>query len=223
MEGNIPFGSGLSDADLVNVPPEEEAQPEQAPLNDYQQKIDPWNMQLLEQDLSEIGHQQEIARKKRDFDIVVVASLIDRIPNLAGLSRTCEILGVGTFVIPDIKIIDDPNFQNVSMTSEKWLDIIEVKPSALDEYLEKMRMSGYRIMAIEQSSQSKSLVDFVFPERCVLLLGNEKEGVPAELLHIVDDCLEIPQFGMIRSMNVHVCGSLVIWEARKQRIKSSSN
>lgn len=30
-----------------------------------------------------------------------------------------------------------------------------------------------------------------FPRECVLLLGNEQNGVPAPLLHFVDVCVEV--------------------------------
>ena len=71
-------------------------------------------------------------------------------------------------------------------------------------------------MAVEQTAQSVSLDRFTFPLKCVLLLGKEKEGVPVELLDLVDTCVEIPQHGLIRSLNVHVTGALVVWEYVKQ-------
>jgi len=55
----------------------------------------------------------------------------------------------------------------------------------------------------------------------VLLLGREKEGVPVELLQLVDHCIEIPQFGIIRSLNVHVTGAIAIWEYTKQMLFSA--
>jgi tRNA guanosine-2'-O-methyltransferase len=53
-----------------------------------------------------------------------------------------------------------------------------------------------------------------------LLLGDEKEGIPFELLQILDQCIEIPQFGIIRSLNVHVSGAITLWEYTKQQIKN---
>lgn len=50
----------------------------------------------------------------------------------------------------------------------------------------------------------------------VLLLGKEKEGIPVQFLHTVDQCIEIPQFGIIRSLNVHVSGAIAIWEFTRQ-------
>ena len=185
---------------------------------DYQQKVDPWDMSLLDQDLPELHRRREIERRRREFDVIVVASLIDRLPNLAGLSRTCEVFGATALTIPSRAILDDPNFKNISMTSECWLDLIEVAPNRLSAFLEEKRAAGYRIIAVEQSAQSHSLLHYHFPPQCCLVLGSEREGVPAEILHQVDDCVEIPQFGMIRSLNVHVTGSLILWEARRQRL-----
>lgn len=241
--GNIPFGEDsipgqtdsaegvLAVAQLVEQQQkEQERQQEKKPqtakdeiYKDYQQKIDPWEMNLVDQDLYEIRRRREVERKKENFDVVVVASLIDRVPNLAGLSRTCEIFGATCLTVPQISVVDDPNFRNISMTSEKWLDIIEVKADDLEHFLSKKRIEGYRVVAIEQSSHSHSLLYYEFPRQCCLVLGNEKEGVPAEILHLVDDCIEIPQFGMIQSLNVHVSGSLVLWEARKQERLSNAN
>lgn len=50
----------------------------------------------------------------------------------------------------------------------------------------------------------------------VLLFRNEREGIRADLLSLVDATVEIPQAGVIRSLNVHVSGALCISEyARK--------
>ena len=44
----------------------------------------------------------------------------------------------------------------------------------------------------------------------------EKEGIPAEYLRVVDVCVEIPQLGVIRSLNVHVSGAIMCWEYARQ-------
>lgn len=49
--------------------------------------------------------------------------------------------------------------------------------------------------------------DFRWPRRTVLVLGREKEGIPAALLGMLRSTVEIPQLGRIRSLNVHVSGT----------------
>jgi tRNA(Leu) C34 or U34 (ribose-2'-O)-methylase TrmL len=39
---------------------------------------------------------------------------------------------------------------------------------------------------------------FSFPRRTVLLLGREKEGIPADLLALMHHTVEIPQLGVVR-------------------------
>lgn len=47
----------------------------------------------------------------------------------AGLCRTCEIFGVSELVIDNAKILDDALFQSLSVTSEKWITVTEVRIS----------------------------------------------------------------------------------------------
>jgi len=46
----------------------------------------------------------------------------------------------------------------------------------------------------------------------VIVLGNEKEGIPQNVINLIDYCVIIPQFGEIRSLNVHVSAALMLWE-----------
>lgn len=53
---------------------------------------------------------------------------------------------------------------------------------------------------------------------CFFFPRNEHEGIPANLIHHLDVCVEIPQQGIIRSLNVHVSGALLIWEYTRQQV-----
>ncbi len=86
------------------------------------------------------------------------------------------------------------------------------------DYLTYQKANGFKIVGIEQTANSKMLNQFEFPQRCVLLLGKEKEGIPQEYYSVLDYCVEIPQFGIIRSLNVHVSGALCLWEYAKQHM-----
>ncbi len=187
-------------------------------FKDYQRKLAVWDLSMLEEELGTFRRNRELEKRKSTLgETIVCASLIDRVPNLAGLSRTCEILGCTRLTIPDVTVLDDPKFKGIAMTSDKWLQIDSVPPGqSLISFLEARRREGFRILAVEQTSASTPLHTYTFPSRFVLVLGNENSGIPPEILHIVDDCIEIPQFGMIRSLNVHVCGSIVLWESRRQ-------
>ena len=104
------------------------------------------------------------------------------------------------------------------MTAHQWIDIEEIKIENLKNYLETMKSQNYTIVGIEQTSESSKLNEFKFPKKSVILLGNEKEGIPVELIQLLDVCVEIPQTGLIRSLNVHVTGAIIVWEYVRQQM-----
>uniref|UniRef100_A0A1J3HNC1 tRNA (guanosine(18)-2'-O)-methyltransferase TARBP1 n=1 Tax=Noccaea caerulescens TaxID=107243 RepID=A0A1J3HNC1_NOCCA len=163
----------------------------------------------------------EVERLKSDRQsLILVASLLDRIPNLAGLARTCEIFKASGLAVADANVIHDKQFQLISVTAEKWVPIMEVPVNSLKLFLEKKKREGFSILGLEQTANSVSLDKYQFPKKTVLVLGREKEGIPVDIIHVLDACLEIPQLGVVRSLNVHVSGAIALWEyTRQQRIR----
>uniref|UniRef100_A0A8C3SIJ8 tRNA (guanosine(18)-2'-O)-methyltransferase TARBP1 n=1 Tax=Chelydra serpentina TaxID=8475 RepID=A0A8C3SIJ8_CHESE len=190
----------------------------QTEWTDVQKKIIPWKNNSPDLDL-ELGFQDRAAKLgKSNSRLIVVASLIDKPTNLGGLCRTCEIFGASALVVGSLHYINDKQFQHLSVSAEQWLPLVEVKPSQLVNYLQQKKTEGYTIIGVEQTAKSTDLTEYCFPEKSLLLLGNEHEGIPANLIQHLDVCVEIPQQGIIRSLNVHVSGALLIWEYTRQQL-----
>jgi len=183
-------------------------------VENIQKKITPWD--LLVQNDAEITR-STIQEKKR-HDLVVIATLIDKLPNLGGICRTCEIFNANKLVVHDIKVREHPIFKNLSVSSEKWLPMEEVREPDLPRLISRLKDEGYTMLGVEQTANSKNLLEYKFPSKVALLLGREKEGIPVELIHLLDDCIEIPQFGVTRSLNVHVSGAILVYEFTKQLV-----
>lgn len=80
-------------------------------------------------------------------------------------------------------------------------------------------MEGYTIVGIEQTDQSVVLgrdAGWRMPRKAVLMLGSEREGIPAGLLGEVDLCVEIRQRGETRSLNVQTAAAVVCFEWDRQ-------
>ncbi|XP_064292530.1 probable methyltransferase TARBP1 isoform X2 [Plodia interpunctella] len=151
--------------------------------------------------------------------LIVVASLVDKLPNLGGLARTAEVFGLRSYVVDSLRHLQDPQFQALSVSAERWVNVSEVRPGApLKQYIQEKKLEGYSIVAAEQTSTSCLLNQFRFPKKTVLLLGHEKEGVPCDLLPLMDHCVEIPQQGVVRSLNVHVTAAIFVWEYSRQHM-----
>ncbi|XP_026045674.1 probable methyltransferase TARBP1 [Astatotilapia calliptera] len=191
---------------------------------EVQKKITPWRLGIQEQEpeLQLVPPQRAARLGKLHGALLVVASLIDKPTNLGGLCRTCEIFGASALVLDSLRHVNDKNFQSLSVSAELWLPLLEVKPMELTEFLQVKKSEGYCVVGVEQTANSHSLQEYQFPEKTLLLLGNEREGIPANLLQMLDVCVEIPQQGIIRSLNVHVSAALLIWEYTRQHLSSGS-
>uniref|UniRef100_A0A3Q3IHR2 tRNA (guanosine(18)-2'-O)-methyltransferase TARBP1 n=1 Tax=Monopterus albus TaxID=43700 RepID=A0A3Q3IHR2_MONAL len=177
---------------------------------EVQKKITPWRLGIQDQEpeLQLVPPQRAARLGKLHSALLVVASLIDKPTNLGGLCRTCEIFGASALVLDSLRHVTDKHFQSLSVSSELWLPLLEVKPVELADFLQVKKSEGYCIVGVEQTANSQSLQDYQFPEKTLLLLGNEREGISANLLQMLDVCVEIPQQGVIRSLNVHVSAAL---------------
>ncbi|XP_031694915.1 probable methyltransferase TARBP1 [Anarrhichthys ocellatus] len=217
-------------ADLSRLQPGDWIQQDKGEQNkeerwaEVQKKITPWRLGIQEQEPElQLVPQQRAARLgKLHGALLVVASLIDKPTNLGGLCRTCEIFGASALVLDSLRHLSDKHFQSLSVSSELWLPLLEVKPMELSDFLQVKKSEGYCIVGVEQTANSRSLQDYQFPEKTLLLLGNEREGIPANLLQMFDVCVEIPQQGVTRSLNVHVSAALLIWEYTRQHLTSGS-
>jgi hypothetical protein len=92
----------------------------------FQRKIIPIDMLNLEmEDIRERRFRNTMCRKKQD--LIVCASLIDKIPNLGGLARTSEIFAADRLVIPDVNITKMDSFKTFCVGAQDWLTIEECK------------------------------------------------------------------------------------------------
>ena len=77
----------------------------------------------------------------------------------------------------------------------------------------KYLVTGIKIIAIEQSAKSVDYrrVDYSLP--LAFIVGNETEGVSKEALKLADTIVEIPMFGVNKSLNVMVSLAIVLYKA----------
>lgn len=84
----------------------------------------------------------------------------------------------------------------------------------ISEAVAFLKKENFEVLGIEQTSNSVMITDFKIEnkKKYALVLGNEVEGISEEILPDLDHCLEIPQLGTKHSLNVSVCGGIVMWE-----------
>lgn len=84
------------------------------------------------------------------------------------------------------------------------------------------RERGYQLVAIQQSPASRPYHLATYPPRPLFLAGAEAEGLPLALREAADLIVEIPQFGVIDSLNVASAVAVVLFHWRTQCRPSGS-
>jgi len=78
--------------------------------------------------------------------------------------------------------------------------------------VKELRSRGYEIAAIETSTRSVDLFDWVPHFPVCLLFGHEVDGLTEPLREFADTHVRIPMLGQKHSLNVATAGGVVIYE-----------
>ncbi len=103
--------------------------------------------------------------------------------------------------------------KKASINTTEWVDW-EYKASTLDAIEDvRSKIQGIQIVAIEQSLKSVPFdkAKYAFP--IAFIVSNETSGAAEEVLDGVDMIVEIPMWGINKSLNVMVSLAIVLFQA----------
>jgi len=76
----------------------------------------------------------------------------------------------------------------------------------------KFKIENLKVVAIEQGKGSIDFKKAEYKEPVVFIVGHETEGISKEALALADEIVEIPMFGVNRSLNVIVSLAIVLYK-----------
>ncbi len=156
-------------------------------------------------------------RSAEKFPIVVVLDNIRSQNNTGSVFRTCDAFRVEKLCLCGITAT--PPHREIHKTALGAEESVKWKYyPATSEAIMELKAAGYMVLALEHTTNSLMLQDFVIPaeNKIALVFGNEVEGINDESLKLADACLEIPQFGTKHSINVSVAVGVTLWEILKK-------
>jgi RNA methyltransferase, TrmH family len=149
--------------------------------------------------------------------IIVVAGLQDP-GNLGTILRSAEafgsagvILGEGTVSPFNSKVI------RASAGSVFRLPVVVAKAAGgLETVSTKLREQGVRLIATS-SHKGTALDQARLTDPSAIFIGSEGAGLPRGVLALADELVAIPHMPQVESLNAGVAGSIVLYEAARQR------
>lgn len=158
----------------------------------------------------------ETFKKVKKIPLVIILDNIRSMHNVGAAFRTADAFLIEKIIL--CGITPQPPHREIhkaalgATESVDWSHENDIN-TAISDY----KSLGYEIIGIEQTSGSRMITDFTIDpsKKYALILGNEVEGISDEALPNIDTFLEIPQLGTKHSLNVSVCGGIVMWEFAK--------
>lgn len=137
--------------------------------------------------------------------------------NVGAILRTADAAAIARLYVSGISPL--PTQNGVAKTALGAEETVpwEQAPSAV-ALVATLRERGYEIAALETAPHAVDLFDWKPRFPVCLLLGNEVEGLPPEILATADVCVRIPMLGVKHSLNVATAAGVVLYELlRKYR------
>ena len=83
------------------------------------------------------------------------------------------------------------------------------------EKIKELQKDGYRLISTTLSENSKILEDFKFDGKNIVVMGNEANGVSAEMLRISNAHLKIDMDNSMESLNVSIAAAIIMYKIYK--------
>jgi TrmH family RNA methyltransferase len=148
--------------------------------------------------------------------LVLVAAGLQDPGNLGTLVRSAEAFGAtGVLTTPGTVGAWNQKALRASAGSVFRVPVVGV---TLDE-LRALKVCGVKLMAAvaEDSRDTVEAHKATFASASAILIGNEGAGLSDELLTLADMFVTVPCPGRVESLNAAVAGSLLLYEASRQR------
>jgi len=146
---------------------------------------------------------------------IIVLDNIRSLHNVGSIFRTADSSGFEKLYLCGMTgTPPDRRIEKVSLGAENFIPW-EYCENTL-ECLEALKKDDYKLLALEQTTKASNVLEVTPPDEDIaLILGNEVEGLSAEVLKAADMHLEIPMRGQKGSLNVSVAAGVAMYQLTK--------
>lgn len=148
-------------------------------------------------------------------EVVLVLDNIRSVLNVGSIFRTADAFGISKIYICGITPAPIDRFgrkrndlHKTALGAEESV-MWEQEEKTLNT-IKKLKEDGFKIISLEQSSDSKDHKDIEVSEKTAVVLGSETDGVNEEVLKLSDEIAEIKMLGEKESLNVGVSAGIFL-------------
>ena len=167
--------------------------------------------------MRQLDHYETLKKMPRCVVDCVLYACDVSLENLGLILRSADIFGVSkVYYCDDSQGVKSKQLLRLSRNSH-----IPLLFSNGIDILLSLKNDGYQIVALEITDVSVPLRLGTFQEKTCLVVGNEKSGVPDDVLSVANCSYHIEMIGNnISSLNVSVATSIALYEMAQYRLNT---
>ncbi|MEG1886919.1 MAG: RNA methyltransferase [Oscillospiraceae bacterium] len=134
--------------------------------------------------------------------------------NLGAIARTAEAMGISGILVSSRGCDPfSPKAQRAAMGALLRLPII--RTYNLYMMLQNLKDKGFVLYATVIDDTAELLSNIMFEDSCVMLIGNEANGLTKQAIALCNRKITIPMRGKAESLNAAAAAAVIIWEMTK--------
>ncbi|MCK5100696.1 MAG: hypothetical protein KAR45_21475 [Desulfobacteraceae bacterium] len=176
--------------------------------------ISPKDHDLLDNALINVTNKDASGKKIKTLDYHIAIDRFRSLFNVGAIFRICDAAGFRSIILGNTPGQEHASVQKTSMGASNW--VISEKTNDLATTLIEKKNKGYTIIGIETIKGSVKHTAFTWPQKAIIVLGNEEYGISRHVLRICDKFVHIPMYGKKNSINVANAASVIMFHVAKE-------
>ncbi len=164
--------------------------------------------------------QEEFVKVKKNPIYIVLDNVLDTY-NIGAIFRLADAVAAEKVILcGESETPPHTRIKKASINTTEWVawEYAETAVSAINDL--RFKIKDLQVVAIEQSSKSVPYDKFEYQFPIALIVGHETTGVSPEVLDMCDAIVELPMFGVNKSLNVMISLGIVLYEVIEKLTQS---
>jgi tRNA G18 (ribose-2'-O)-methylase SpoU len=158
---------------------------------------------------------EEAAKDIKKNPVTIILDNVLDTYNVGSIFRLADAVAAQKVILCG-QTLTPPNsrIKKASINTTGWVTWDYEKNTA--DAVKKLKKQGIKIVAVEQDQRSKPFYTVTYDFPLAIVVGNETTGISKEVLDMSDLIVELPLWGVNKSLNVMVSCGIILYEIMKQ-------
>ncbi|UPT76545.1 RNA methyltransferase [Sulfurovum sp. XGS-02] len=159
---------------------------------------------------------------KKQPDLQVMLDNVHSSQNLSAIIRSADAVGVLDIYYTSKADESLRIHKTITQGAHRWTHRYRMHDDKKAAFIKGKKAQGFQVVVTHLDERAVSFRHVDYTKPTLLVMGNEKDGVSADIVELADEVIIIPMLGMVQSLNVSVATGLILYEAQRQREDAGS-